>query len=384
MENNHTDEFDFSSRKIYKSISNESRNHQLDVNGNIKAYYDNIDISSLNPIEYFIRKVTRTKESGYLRQEKSLRDGAVAINFKDTKLSIHFRAIKSYILTIHHYEAIYIFSEYVTIFQESCRELKLSADLFNKPGFYVDQVKKYEADLFNDLIESIRVKAKSKEFKKRVSNRDTNASRMLNSINGYVDELFRRHSRLLVIRLDLSYRNINASTGLPQNHTSLQQVKSDFRRFKNNMRHNKLFQHLKGDIWKLEYGEFKGLHYHLILFFQGSEVKKDAYYGAQIGEYWQQSITKNRGAFHNCNAEKKKYAELGILGIGMIDVGTEGGRELRSNLQNGIIRYLAKKEQHLKAKLTCKEKVMGKGQVSERTSNAGRPRKVTEANHADD
>lgn len=375
MKHNQGKEIELSSGEIFRAISKNSSIYQAEVNGKICTYHNISDIASLSPIEEFVKKIIRTKEAGYIRKEKSLRDGTTAINFTDTKLSFHFKAINSFISTIQRHEEFYLYSENISLFQESCKELNLSANLFCKPGFYIYEIKKYEADLYNELIESIRAKSKTKEFKKKISNRITNANRMLKSINGYIDELFARYSRLLVLRIDLSYLvDINTSTGLPMNQVTLQQAKADFTKLKNNMRHNKLFKHLKGDVWKLEFGELKGFHYHLILFFLGSKVDKDVYYGAQIGEYWQKSITKNRGIFHNCNAEKKKYADLGILGIGMIDVGKEDSVELRFNLQNRIVNYLAKKEQILKTKLTSKEKVMGKGQVPERTSDAGRPR----------
>lgn len=345
MKYNQENGIEISSGEMYRSISKNSGTYQAEVNGKICTYHNTSDIFSLSPIEEFVKKVIYTKDAGYIRKEKSLRDDTIVINFTDTKLSLHFKAMNSFISTISRHEEFYLYSENISLFQESCKELDLSTDLFYKPGFYIGEIKKYEADLYNDLIESIRAKSETKEFKKRVSNRVTNANRMLKSINGYIDELFARYSRLLVLRIDLSYLvNINTSTGLPMNQITHQQVKADFKKLKNNMRHNKLFEHLKGDVWKLEFGELKGFHYHLILFFLGSKVDKDAYYGAQIGEYWQKSITKNRGIFHNCNAEKKKYADLGILGIGMIDVGKEDGVELRFNLQNRIVNYLAKKE----------------------------------------
>ncbi len=79
------------------------------------------------------------------------------------------------------------------------------------------------------------------------------------------------------------------------------------------------------------------------------------------------------GIFHNCNANKKKYFHLGI---GMIDATAESDAELRANLRN-VATYLTKNDQFLKIKLGKKDKVFGTGQVPEKTSNRGRPRKGT-------
>ena len=88
---------------------------------------------------------------------------------------------------------------------------------------------------------------------------------------------------------------------------------SDFQQFKNNWRgKSTLFANLKGYIWKLEWGPGKGIHYHLIFFFDGSQVLKDAYLAQQIGKYWTEVITKGSGLYWNCNASKDQYRELGI------------------------------------------------------------------------
>jgi Inovirus Gp2 len=142
--------------------------------------------------------------------------------------------------------------------------------------------------------------------------------------------------------------------------------------FQNNRRHNKLFDHMVGHIWALEYGVKKGYHYHLIFFLRGSEAQKDWYFSNQIGKYWEEQITQGRGNFHNCNANKQKYLHLGI---GMIDATRPEDAELRVNLRN-VVNYLTKNEQILMLKLGAKDKAFGKGRTPEANSNRGRPRKA--------
>ena len=80
------------------------------------------------------------------------------------------------------------------------------------------------------------------------------------------------------------------------------------------------FKHLEGYAWALEQGgKNGGLHCHLLLIYNGSERQKDYYLGKEVGEKWQ-SITGGLGTYYNWNTpeNKQKYADRGLLGIGMI------------------------------------------------------------------
>ena len=102
--------------------------------------------------------------------------------------------------------------------------------------------------------------------------------------------------------------------------------------------------------WRLEQGETKGYHIHTVYYFKGSEHQSDWYMAQQIGRLWEH-VTQGLGTFHSCNtsAEKDKYDQLGMLGVGMIH------RNDRVACENSInaVGYLAdseKEDQYLRMK----------------------------------
>lgn len=50
-----------------------------------------------------------------------------------------------------------------------------------------------------------------------------------------------------------------------------------------------------GYVWKLEYGPEKGYHMHLLVFFDGSMVRKDQALAYLIGKYWSGEHTVPKG-----------------------------------------------------------------------------------------
>jgi hypothetical protein len=248
--------------------------------------------------------------------------------------------------------------------------------MFHDPGFYFDKIEKYEAEVFNSLIELVRQKSRSSAFKRAVTERKSLAQANYREYSKYVDGLFSRRAKLLVLRVDLTYQETITVNGVKQlQFVTLEQANEDFKRFKANWRHNALFKSLFGYIWKLEFGKDKGYHYHWIFFFLGSEHRKDAFLAQAIGEYWEHRVTLNRGMYFNCNAKKHKYR---YLGIGMLDTNSRTFSELRHNLDVHVISYLTKAEQYLALKLSKGGKSIGRGLLPP-ISRAGRPRLAASA-----
>lgn len=375
MNDHQENEHEFTPSDFYGALEQDLSTYPVNIDGKTVNCHHESSILMLNQIERFVASIVSSSTEGFKKKIRRLSDGSDKVTFSQTKLSSHFKVTNAYISAFRRYEHVYHFSEYVTLFQECCNELQLQLqfNIFTNREFYLPGVKKYEGDLYNDLIEAIRIKSKTKEFKKKVSNRKSNTTRQYKSAQKYIDGLFLNRSRLLVLRLDVGYLvHLNEYTDMPEQCVTYEQAKLDFKRFKNNWRHNQRFEHVIGHIWKLEYGEKKGYHYHLMFFLRGSEVEKDWFISDQIGKYWMETITKGRGTYHNCNANKKEYLHLGI---GMINATAPGDAQLRVNVRN-VAAYLTKNEQFLAMKLNEKDKVFGTGQILVKTTNRGRPRKM--------
>lgn len=210
-----------------------------------------------------------------------------------------------------------------------------------------------------ELVQWIRAESQTPEFKSEVEFQRLDEDRSYRNLATYEGALFKKYSRLLVVRVDLAYLSKHRDIGV-------ETARADLRHFLNNRRNNALFNALVGYIWKLEYAELRGHHYHVMLFFDGSKVLKDSHIGDRIGQYWEQ-ITKGRGTFYNCNRRKHRYVRCGI---GMV---SHGDRDMRDNLLVAI-RYLTKAEQLLRFRRDKRVRAIGRGVMPGESSGLGRPR----------
>lgn len=230
---------------------------------------------------------------------------------------------------------------------------------------------------YADFIGALQQEAQKDSFKKDVQRLKHTATEQANSMLSYVDALFRRYSRILVVRLDLGYRHgvsVLDDQDQPDGRSqSLPLVKDDMERLLNNRRMCKrIFSDMVGYIWKLEYGgRAKGLHYHCFFFFDGSKVREDITRGDMIGEYWRDKITCDDGVYYNCNAQI--YIKRGV---GMVE---HDDKEKRKVLAKAIL-YLAKKEQCLRMAVPDVQgkhcRLFATGGKPKPAKRKGRPRKT--------
>jgi hypothetical protein len=179
----------------------------------------------------------------------------------------------------------------------------------------------------------------------------------------YVNSLFEVHSKLQVLRLDLSYRKEVANT------LTIDDAKKDIQHLLNNRRSKpSLFSDCVGHIWKLETTEEKGPHFHTAFFYDGSKILHDAHWAGKIADYWKDRITNGRGIAFNCNAKKGEYQKVGIGQISHSD------GEKRSNLVTEVLPYLTKTDQGIDAAKSGNDRCFGRGIAPKRTTKKGRPR----------
>lgn len=222
-----------------------------------------------------------------------------------------------------------------------------------------------EAANINDVLRRFREEAQSVTHKRLLRNFQRAASKNLKGAMDYVDHLFEQHSRLLVVRVDLSWRkdfvkNQTISTAMARQHRQ--------RLFKR-VKSHPLFQHYLGYIWKLEYGQYKGYHYHTCFFFDGSKVRGDIALARRIGELWEKEITDGQGLYFNCNAITSTYAQSGVGDIHYTD------QSKRAVLRR-VIAYIAKVDTAVRLSLPQGARTFGRSEcILQEGEKRGRPRK---------
>ena len=187
------------------------------------------------------------------------------------------------------------------------------------------------------------------------------------STKAYVDSLQDKYSKLNVVRVDLGYKKPHSD------RVVLGDANKDLNHMLNNRRGKlSIFEHQVGYICKKEYTEDKGVHFHTVFFYNGQKVKNDVIKAKQIGEYWNEAITKNKGSYHSCNLNADKvYGKKNA--VGMLD---HTDKDRREKLDKAIS-YLCKddeKQDIAPVKTNARDKSFVRGIIQKPKSKVGRPR----------
>lgn len=185
----------------------------------------------------------------------------------------------------------------------------------------------------------------------------------LESTAQYLDALQEKHSKILIVRVDLAYSE--------KENVTLEQANKDFNRLLNNRRGKpKIFEHNIGYTEIVEHTQKKGVHFHTAFIFDGQKVNKDQIKGEQLGVHWRDNITKGKGIYYNCN--RNDYGER--HGIGMLD---HKDAEKRKKADEALS-YLCKddEDQNIQKIDTddTKIKQFRRGRMPQNASKRGRPR----------
>lgn len=218
-------------------------------------------------------------------------------------------------------------------------------------------------DLMDTLDEFIH-RLRSPDHKLSLRNIRRSESRNQDSVHQYINGLFEHYAKLLVVRLDIHY-------GLKvSNEVSLEQAIEDRDHYLRRVKSQ--FDDLVGYIWKLEYGERKGFHYHITFIFNGANIYKDIPLGMALGELWV-AMDKQDRWYHNCNAERDQYEKWGRYGIGMVRHNDTTKRHI---LLNHAINYLLKFDEELLVMMPERMNSLGKMQLPKQRGIGGRPRLI--------
>lgn len=223
------------------------------------------------------------------------------------------------------------------------------------------------SDMMNRIVDNIRARMSDEAFKSTIRNHERAVNQNRLSLGHLVNAVFRRHAKVLVVRLDLSYlksslrpldtQNLSCEDVVRHREKLLADVRKMFK--------GKLITY----VWKLEYGPMRGYHYHTFFFLDGSQCMQDIVIAKMIGEHWSKVVTGGSGSYFNCNANKESYP---ALGIGMISY---NDWEKINNLKNRSLEYVVKADYYVRSMACAKIRTLGKGAAPKPLSpNIGRPR----------
>lgn len=366
---NHSDSTDLSVSEVYEFISKDSICVETDENGNsvtrVDENYQNF-IQGLISIEDFVVDVIKSDDSAFVMTENIIERNDLRL----TKNNLQRLPLAKYFTTViplfENYSTDYDYipiSPNVALFYKCCIKLELGREWFNKPLAFTSKQGKLAYEVFNELLDLIRIAARDAEFRGELRAREYNTARNIKSAVAFLTQLFKR--RQLVLRVDFSY--------LPKfaNEVTAEEAQKDLAHFLYNFRRNQeLSKNLEGYIWKWEFSPLKKMHCHLLFFYDGSKIQNDEFWGNRIGTYWRDVITKGRGMYYNGNTKenKAKFEKQGLLGIGMIgriheNPAQDMDKGKRDILFNRIVAYLLKAEQFVLAKklMSGNGRFFGKG-----------------------
>nr|WP_315232895.1 inovirus-type Gp2 protein [uncultured Albidiferax sp.] len=185
----------------------------------------------------------------------------------------------------------------------------------------------------------------------------------------YLEAWLSKHSKLLVLKIDLSYgeaanHSINGRPGKP--YTAMTEEIQHHRRIFFKYLCNRFKGEKIGYAWKLEYGLFKGFHCHVIILLNGDKHRDDVNLVKQLGQCWNTIITEGKGLHYNFNADKDDYAYPAVGLLHACDLNKWTGL-------THIARYLTKPDGYLKLELPDNRRTFGKGNMP-KTSDVSRGR----------
>lgn len=227
--------------------------------------------------------------------------------------------------------------------------------------------------LINKLIRKLDELINSEPYKQIRRNRADKSKHQYKRCTKLVTRLREIYSKLLILRIDFSLKDQEF------NAASLEEIREYLSKLLKRFHFDTALPEIVGYIWKLEFGEQKGYHYHCIFFLDGNKYQKDTYYADQIGQVWQQ-ITEGDGIYFNCHRDKFKYRHLAI-GMARHD-----DQEFFNNLDQVLI-YICKQDQFLIEKSLNGENIrtFQTSVIPKEAKPLGRPRnKPTQSDTDDD
>lgn len=206
------------------------------------------------------------------------------------------------------------------------------------------------AEILNKLVQDYRFAVSQTGFKQAYRKYLRASVKNLKGVMNYIRYLQERHSRLLVLRIDLSWANEHKAD------ITADDARKHRQQLFRNMQKNPLFRHVLGTVWKLEYAPQRKFHYHMLFILNGNKAQQDGVIAQAFGEYWKHTITKGKGIYYNCNANKARYEDCCL---GKLERGDS--RKDKGLLQ--ALSYLTKIDACARLVLPGNARTFGRGEV---------------------
>lgn len=337
----------------------------------------------LYEIEKFVRSIENDDALGLgFAKRVSKYNGAVRL-----RRLPHGRKYDRINVWVNKHSDLYRYSERVEVFYDVCKELgmfdvnPLRFPTLGPVRNIASDVDKAYAAIFNCLVQKIRVRCESREFKERERLRCVNTKRCEKSVLKKEKQLFEEcKSRWIVIVLTLAYE----TEFLDQiTLEMIQEHRNKFLAARKNAA-NELMSGIKWYVWGIEQGPDVGLHLHVVLFYDVDHKlsigpKSDEILGRLMCKFWSNEVTQGKGNAWSSNEDNLKwfYDKRGHgNGVGMIDWRDE---KKRTSLRENLL-YPAKAGQYLMIRGAEAIRTFGMGRLPKKKKQ-GRTRTL-HARHA--
>lgn len=161
------------------------------------------------------------------------------------------------------------------------------------------------------LVAFVRQVCRSQAFQNRLHDHERKAKDNFRSGFNYITELFEKHARLLVLRIDLYFRPDEKGWGYTK---AADNALTNYLRA---LRLERIVPGYLGFVIKRENGISRGMHYHLLVFLDG-HLHRRAYHLTQVmGEAWMKRVGGDKGSYFNCygRIDRYRYNGLGLVHV---------------------------------------------------------------------
>lgn len=217
------------------------------------------------------------------------------------------------------------------------------------------------AERLNRLIQDYRKAISEVGFKKECLKYKRASVKNLKGVLNYLRHMQSRYSRLLILRVDLSWSDEHKT------EITVDVARQCRQRLFRNMKKNPLFRNVLGTVWKLEYAPSRKFHYHMLFLLNGHKARQDVILAREFGKYWKETITGGKGHYYNCNAHKDSYTECGL---GRLERGD-------TSMEKGLLKavsYMTKIDASARLVLPGNARTFGRGEINSLEVKKKRPK----------